>query len=251
MDCPTTPPSLETATAIGERFAFFDVDETLVKFKSMFSFDAFWSWNAGPLASLIGGLRHRRFMSRMTRYVEHGRSREFINALYYSRFAGRSEEQTRSLVARWFEQMKAMPGGIYIPATLEILREHQRQGTAIVLVSGSFIELLAPIAEELAVDHILATRLEIVGGQYTGKILPPQMIGAGKAFAARALLAERRADASACWAYGDHVSDLPLLEEVGHPHIVSSDPLMKEMAEERGWGFIEPDIDPFDHHSGL
>lgn len=238
-------------TAPPPRFAFFDVDETLVRFKSMFAFEAFWSCNVGPLSAVIGPLRHYRFASCMARYVKQGRSRELINALYYERFKGRSQSLIKKIIALWFEEVKRIPGGIYISATLDEIHRHQREGTKIVLVSGSFYELLDPIAKELKVDHVLATRLQIIAGRYTGRIEQPQMIGIGKAFAIRSLLSQHEADPSICWAYGDHISDITMLEEVGHPNIVSCEPSMLALADKRGWRIINPDISQRDPQAGL
>ena len=240
---PSAAGSAEIGAAIapgGGRFAFFDVDETVVTFKSMFSYDAFWSRQSGPLGAIFGGLRHRRFMAAIQRHLELGRSREFINTLYYKRFSGRSVRRTRVAVDRWFAAVKAAPVTFYIPATLDIIRAHQRQGTRIVLVSGSFMELLAPIAAEIDADIVLATRLETKAGRYTGRILQPQMIGAGKALAVRALLEAQGADPSLSCAYGDHVSDVAMLEEVGQASIVSRDPAMVTLARQRGWAVIDP-----------
>lgn len=226
------------------RWAFFDVDETVVRFKSMFSFSEFWHRHVGPFAGLAGGWRHRRFLAYMKRQLELGRPREFINAAYYRGFAGRRPEVVGALVGRWFEAVARMPGGIYIPRTLEIIREHQRAGTRIAFVSGSFMELLKPIADDVGADRVLATRLEVAGGRYTGNIVPPQMIGAGKAAAVRGMLEREGIDPARAWAYGDHISDLAMLEQVGHPYIVSNDPQMVAISAERGWGLVNPEAAP-------
>ena len=35
--------------------------------------------------------------------------------------------------------------------------------------------------------------------------------------------------------YSDSINDLPLLEQVAHPHVVNPDPLLREQAEAKGW----------------
>lgn len=226
------------------RFAFFDVDETIVHFKSMFSFHQYWCEHEGPFASVVGAWRHRQFLDRMARHLAAGRSREYINDLYYRGFAGRSRDAVLKCVEHWFDDMQKAPGGIWIPATLAIVRRHQRDGAQIVLVSGSFHELLQPIADALGADHVLATRLEVRNGRYTGRLIPPQMIGAGKAAAVRTFLAAEACDARLAWAYGDHISDMAMLEEVGHPNIVSNEPHMVSLANDRGWGLVDPRVGP-------
>ncbi|AWJ90326.1 hypothetical protein Sp245p_11270 [Azospirillum baldaniorum] len=226
--------------ASGKRFAFFDVDETVIRFKSMFVFANHYYNRTGPLPGVIGPLRHRAFMARMNGYLRAGRSREFINMAYYREFAGRSQAAVQRLVRDWFRELRESGQDIYFPAVLEVIRRHQAANTRVVLVSGSFTELLEPIAEELNVFKVLATRLKVENGRYTGAILPQQMIGAGKAAAVRLLLEDEGADRADSWAYGDHHSDIPMLSEVGHPTIVSRDPEMIRLAAERQWDVLDP-----------
>ncbi|MEM7309008.1 MAG: HAD-IB family hydrolase, partial [Planctomycetota bacterium] len=122
-----------------------------------------------------------------------------------------------------------------VVAALEDLR---RRGVEPVLVSGSSREILRPIARRLGVDHVLATRVEVRAGIYTGRILPPQTIGAGKLRAAQAFLERTGANAGRCYAFGDHLSDLPLLEAVGHPRVVAGDPRLERQAHRRGWPVV-------------
>ena len=99
----------------------------------------------------------------------------------------------------------------------------------------SSIRSYALVAEELGVAHILATQLEVRGGRYTGRIEPPQVIGEGKRTVIQRFLDDRRVDPSRCYAYGDHSSDLPMLESVGHPRVIAGDPELDEAARQRGW----------------
>lgn len=223
-----------------KKFAFFDVDETVVRFKTMFEFQRYYFSKTGLLPGVTGDYRYRKFVSEIDRHLRNGKPREFINTLYYKGFRGRKQSSVCELVRQWREDLKKSSEPIFVPATLDIIRRHQKEGTKIVLVSGSFIELLEPLAEELGAFKILATRLEVKNGRYTGNILPPQMIGAGKALALRRLLEEEGVSRSDAWAYGDHSSDVAMLEEVDHPAIVSRDPDMMALAANRGWELVDP-----------
>ncbi len=57
----------------------------------------------------------------------------------------------------------------------------------------------------------------------------------GKAEAIRELAAREGIDLSASYAYSDSVSDLPMLEAVGHPVAVNPDGALGRIARERGW----------------
>jgi phosphoserine phosphatase len=100
-------------------------------------------------------------------------------------------------------------------------------------------EILEPLARELGVVHCLATRLEEHEGRYTGEIEGLQMIGQGKADAVRAFLATRGARAAECFAYGDHHTDVPMLEAVGHPVAVIGDPRLAEHARRERWEVLD------------
>ncbi|MFT3972211.1 MAG: haloacid dehalogenase-like hydrolase [Amaricoccus sp.] len=82
---------------------------------------------------------------------------------------------------------------------------------------------------------MIATRLEEQGGIYTGAIEPPVMIGDGKQTSARRLALALGVDLADCFGYGDHLSDLPLLEVVGHPTAIGADSELAEIARRRGW----------------
>lgn len=216
----------------GRACAFFDVDGTLITIKSMFAFEEFRAarWPGGGGAGVYAALR-----ATVRRMEEEGRPREEINRAFYERFAGRDPGDVLACARAWFAALRSERDDLYCAATVAALERHRADGIEPVLVSGSSMEILAPLAEELAVSTVLATRVEVVGGRFTGRIVPPQTIGAGKAEAIRRLLAARRIDAAACHAYGDDRSDLPMLEAVAHRHVVDGDPVLVAHARANGW----------------
>ncbi len=93
---------------------------------------------------------------------------------------------------------------------------------------------MRPIADLLGAQHVVATRMEVVDGRYTGRI-EFYAYGQDKADAVRALAAEQGYDLAASYAYTDSETDLPLLEAVGHPAVVNPDRALRRIATERGW----------------
>jgi phosphoserine phosphatase len=51
----------------------------------------------------------------------------------------------------------------------------------------------------------------------------------------RSLAQEEGIDLQASYAYSDSITDLPMLEVVGHPVVVNPDAELAAIAEERGW----------------
>jgi HAD superfamily hydrolase (TIGR01490 family) len=123
---------------------------------------------------------------------------------------------------------------------VEILRQHQQEGHRVVLVSGTFQPLLERIAEALRVGDALGTRLAQRNGRYTGGIVPPLCMGRGKARRIRAFLERdgRGISLGESFAYTDSVSDLPVLEMVGHPVAVYPEEELAALAAERGWPVV-------------
>jgi HAD superfamily hydrolase (TIGR01490 family) len=215
--------------------AFFDVDETLVSVRTLESFLLYY---LRLVPSMISQERLRDLAAQVVRL-----DRAEFNRLYFSVWAGQPEDAVREAGRRWYAETSAEPG-FYRPNLLERLRRHQADGDEVVLVSGSFDAPLRPLADDLGIETLYRTELETEGGLYTGRIARP-MIGDDKKRAVEAYLDRFPSDAES-WGYGDHSSDLPLLESVRHPVVVGSDPVMLDVAEERGWPVmpIEGDLAP-------
>jgi phosphoserine phosphatase len=88
----------------------------------------------------------------------------------------------------------------------------------------------------LGFDGGIGTRYEVgPDGAFTGRFDGPFVYGEGKVEAMRAFAAEHEIDLGASYAYSDSLSDLPMLEAVGHPVVVNPDPALAEIAKREGW----------------
>lgn len=117
---------------------------------------------------------------------------------------------------------------------LDLIALHRALGRKVFIVSSSPQEVVRPLAERLGVDDVLATRAEIVDGRYTGN-LEFYCYGPQKADAIRRAAEEQGIDLSGSHAYSDSITDLPMLEEVGHPVAVNPDRELRRIAQQRGW----------------
>ncbi|MFC4243670.1 HAD family hydrolase [Gryllotalpicola reticulitermitis] len=216
--------------------AFFDVDETLVSVRTLESFLMAYLKEVPSMISM------ERLQQLAKQVVE--LDREEFNRIYFAIWAGQPVEQVLEIGERWYAANEGT-SGFYRPNVLGRLRKHQADGDRVVLVSGSFAAPLRPIAAAVGADHVFCTELEVApDGTYTG-VIAAAMIGEDKRRAVESYLAELTpgsaplADSSAppvqTWGYGDHPSDLALLEGVTDPVVVGSDPAMLAVAQERGW----------------
>src|SRR5699024_7626549 len=92
----------------------------------------------------------------------------------------------------------------------------QAAGHEVVIISASEKTLVRLIAEELGVEHVVATELETVDGRFTGGIVH-YLKGHAKADAVAKIGASENIDLSQSFAYSDSATDIPMLELVGNP----------------------------------
>jgi HAD superfamily hydrolase (TIGR01490 family) len=210
-------PSAEPTLPPPSRLVFTDVDETLIDCKSMFDFlDHYLTEHYGAEGANRAGRVRAELLARAARGVP----REETNRVYYRAWAGEPAVRVAESGERWFAR-RAADRSFFLAGTRAALLEHRAAGAALVLVSGSFPAVLDPLARAIGARHVLCTRPEERAGRLTGAIVGEPMIGAGKGTAVRDLLAAYpMVDPADCFAYGDHISDLPMLAEVGHPVLV-------------------------------
>jgi HAD superfamily hydrolase (TIGR01490 family) len=207
-------------------YAFFDVDGTLTTETTLFKFLEFVLRAEGAPPS-----KFSQHLRRLTTLRQAGASRADTNRAYFEAYADRLEATICALGGAWFA-LESQTGSFMNSVVVDRLVAHQRDGHTCVLVSGSFPACLDPIAASLGVKDILCSRPQVVAGRYTGHIDRP-MIGEAKAQAIRDWLRGHRP--AQTWAYGDHESDMPLLEAVSDPVVVGDDDVMTAIAISRGW----------------
>jgi HAD superfamily hydrolase (TIGR01490 family) len=215
------------------RAAFFDVDNTLLNLKSMFSFQSFYldTWRVSQGAAPS----YAAFMHAMETHADRN-DRPMMNRLFYRSYAGHRQDDVQAAAWIWFDELTAALGeALWIQPALARARQLQAAGHLLVAVSGSSDDILAPLIDQLGFDHCLATRLEARDGVLTGEIAGLQMIGPGKGEAMRRFAHEFDIDLAHCVACGDHVTDLPMLEAAGTALVVEGDPQLEAIARSRGW----------------
>lgn len=209
--------------------AFFDLDRTLMAGASAYHF-ARAAYRAGMISRrqiASDAYQHLRFRLR-------GSTDELADTLrdrILSSIEGRSVAQLARLAP---EIMAGLLPRIY-PQMLEVVRWHQDNGRPTYIATAAWQEATDLLSLILAMEGGIATRAEIVDGVYTGKLAGPFTYGEGKAQAVREFAAQNEIDLSASYAYSDSISDLPLLQAVGHPVVVNPDAELRAIAREHGW----------------
>ena len=117
---------------------------------------------------------------------------------------------------------------------LDLMALHRDEGRRIFIVSSSPEEVVRPLAGHFGVSGVIATRARIEDGKYTGE-LEFYCYGESKAQEIRSLADRLGLDLEGSYAYTDSITDLPMLEAVGHPVAVNADRELRKEAEARGW----------------
>ncbi len=117
------------------------------------------------------------------------------------------------------------------PGARTLVRTLKRLGFSLALVSGGFLEVVGPIAEELGIDHLAANRLEVHDGVLTGQVLGEIVDRAGKAAALHRFAALEGLPLSHTVAIGDGANDIDMLQAAGLGVAFNAKPLVREQAD--------------------
>jgi HAD superfamily hydrolase (TIGR01490 family) len=209
--------------------AFFDLDKTIIAKSSVLAFGR-------PFYQ--GGLINRRAVLRSAyaQFVfalagaDHDQI-ERMRAYLTSMCTGWDVAQVRDIVS---ETLHDIIDPIVYDEAVELIAMHKAAGRDVVIVSTSGEEVVAPIGEMLGADEVIATRMVVDDGRYTGEI-ERYTYGPEKAIAVIQLAEDRGYDLAGSYAYSDSVTDVPMLEAVGHPYAVNADRALRKIANERDW----------------
>jgi HAD superfamily hydrolase (TIGR01490 family) len=209
--------------------AFFDLDKTILARSSTLAFSR-------PFYQ--GGLINRRTVVRSAYaqfvYLLGGADHEQMEKLraQLSRLVtGWNVQLVKDIVA---EALHHVVEPLVYAEAVRLIEEHRCAGREIVIVSTSGVEVVEPIGEMLGADRVIATRMVVEGGHFTGQ-MDFYSYGENKASAIAELARSEHYDLSRSFAYSDSITDLPLLEAVGHPYAVNPDRALRRTAVERGW----------------
>ena len=221
-----SPPEMNPAAA-----AFFDVDNTLMRGASIYHF-------ARGLAArnMFTPLDLLKMTWVQVAYRLRGREDSgHIDAVRQSALAFVADHKVADIVALG-EQIydETMARRIW-QGTRELALRHLGAGERVWLVTATPVELASILSSRLGLTGALGTVAETRDGIYTGALNGGLLHGEAKAAAVRALAVREGLDLARCSAYSDSANDLPMLQLVGHPHVVNPDSSLLSEARQRGW----------------
>ncbi|QLL07142.1 HAD-IB family hydrolase [Mycobacterium vicinigordonae] len=228
----TSPQTLEPTVPGVRTAAFFDLDKTIIAKSSTLAFSkpffaqgllsrrAVLKSSYAQFIFLLSGADHDQ-MDRMRAHLA-------------NMCVGWDVEQVKSIVN---ETLHEIVTPLVFAEAADLIAAHKLCGRDVVVVSASGEEIVAPISRALGATHAMATRMVVEDGKYTGEIAF-YCYGEGKVQAIRELAAREGYPLEHCYAYSDSITDLPMLESVGHPSVVNPDRGLRREALERGWPML-------------
>jgi HAD superfamily hydrolase (TIGR01490 family) len=128
------------------------------------------------------------------------------------------------------------------PAALDLVREHQRRGDLVALVTATNEFITAPIARAFGIADLIAVRLARgPGGTITGCIDGTPSYREGKVVRIEEWLTTLGlawSDFARISVYSDSVNDLPMLERATDAVATNPSPALEAIAHERGWRLL-------------
>jgi len=213
--------------------AFFDLDKTIIARSSALVFGRpFYKEGLISRSQIVKGM-YAQLVYRLVGADEGKMDRMREELLELTK--GWDKARVSALVR---ETLAELIDPIIFEEALELIEEHRAAGRSVFIVSSSAEEVVKPLAEYLGVPNVIATRAKVDDdGLYSGE-LEFYAYGEGKREAILAEAQRRGIDLSASYAYSDSITDLPMLETVGHPHTVNPDKELRKVAEEREWPIL-------------
>jgi HAD superfamily hydrolase (TIGR01490 family) len=225
----TAPDHRASGAVPGRPAAFFDLDKTVIAKSSALAFSR--PFYAGGLINRRSVLRssYAQFMYLLggADHDQMEKMREFLSRMV----TGWPVDTVREIVA---DTLHNIVEPLVYDEAVSLIEDHRLAGRDVIIVSASGTEMVDPIGELLGVDAVIATRMAVADGRYTGAI-DFYAYAENKAAAMQDLAEERGYDLSRSFAYSDSVTDVHMLEAVGHPHAVNPDKELRRIAREREW----------------
>ncbi|MBN2178359.1 MAG: HAD-IB family hydrolase [Deltaproteobacteria bacterium] len=208
--------------------AFFDFDKTLIEVESG-RMAMKWMWDRRMiLPGYMLKVLAARILNKLNLLSE-----ERLIEIMLTFYRGRNLDNFRQ-GSEQFYQDYLKPS--LAPAIIQRADFHKQEGHFLVLVSASIRYLLEPVVADLGFDLLLCTDLEEgEDGFLTGRSKGPVCIEENKRIITLKIAGEYGLDLENSYAYGDSKSDLPLLDLVGHPHVVEPSNALAKVAATRGW----------------
>lgn len=147
-------------------------------------------------------------------------------------FTGRTLEEMTPLFERhWKERVM---NRVY-PQAIRAIADYRARGIHVAMLTATNEMVAGPVCRALGLDGLVATRLEVVSGLFTGRISGTYCIKEGKISRAEQYCENKGFSLDQSCYYGDSVSDIPMLKRAAQAVTINPGEELGSLARERGW----------------
>lgn len=130
------------------------------------------------------------------------------------------------------------------PDSSTFLNSFRKQGYEIYFISSTLEPLAELLRDYYGFGRVIASKLEIKNGHFTGNLDGNICFGPEKL---RHILSVAKKDGinlMESFAFSDHISDIPMLDVVGHPVVINPGGKLRKIAKQKNWEIRKLRIKP-------
>lgn len=143
-------------------------------------------------------------------------------------------------LARWHKRyMNEVIADCITDSARALVEQHREMGHTLLVITATNEFVTSPIVAEFGIENLIAPKVELIDGRYTGKSPGTPCLGEGKVTRFNEWLVENQLTVEESWFYSDSRNDIPLLEKVEHPIATNPDDILRVHAKSMGWPIIE------------
>ena len=121
------------------------------------------------------------------------------------------------------------------PEAWRLVQAHRLMGHTLAIASSATRYQILPLAQEMGIEHVLATPLQVRDGVLTGRLSGSPLWNENKARAVRDFASARKMDLGKAYAYANGDEDVAFLSEAGNPLAINPKPVLARTAKARDW----------------
>ena len=199
-----------------DKVALFDFCETIANFQTADNYVKYVQNHSNPTNTFIRLLYKILNQSRILGVFRRLFPKRSIDKRFILRqLKGRTYEEMDKLAKEYYDA--EIKPNLISPVVMKLL-EFQKEGYEVIIVSGGYDIYLKYFAEAYNVKYVLSTSIEFRKGICTGFFHGKDCMFDNKIEYIKALVT---GDYNKWYAFSDSITDLPMLEIVGNPIVVS------------------------------
>lgn len=220
----------------GMKLAIFDFDGTLLMKDTLPTLGREWLRQNKPTLTYIK--IYAAIIPFLFFYKIKVMSREKMKKAAMDRFDKLFTDMTKADIEDFFQKAYPYVRRHFNPQIIEEIKKAKSEGYHLVLLSGAYANLLNLVAQEFAIDTVIAVDITYKNGVFDHEREVPFIDGPSKLALLKHKFNNEKINWQASRSYGDSYSDLAVMTIVGQPVAVNPDEDLYSYVRENSWRII-------------